>query len=58
MLDRVWFTVRVTGTHDGDLKIFNKYTYKATGKEVYGAPEVFSITFNADGKATSVTGGM
>ena len=40
-----------------DLKIFNKYTYKATGKEVYGAPEVFSLTFNAEGKATSVTGG-
>lgn len=54
---RVWFTVRTTGTHLNDFKIFNKYTYKATGKEVYGAPEALSLTFNAEGKATSVTGG-
>jgi len=54
---RVWCTIRVTGTHSGTLKIFNKYSFKPTGINVYGAPEAFSITFNEQGKATSVTGG-
>lgn len=54
---RVWCTIRVTGTHSGTLKIFGKYEYKPTGINVYGAPEAFSITFNEQGKATSFTGG-
>ncbi|KAL3149571.1 hypothetical protein ABBQ32_002347 [Trebouxia sp. C0010 RCD-2024] len=54
--NRVWFTTRVTATHDGPLKFF-KTTLKPTHKQVYGAPECLSYTFNEEGKVTSFTGG-
>jgi hypothetical protein len=54
--NRVWFTVRNTGTHLGELK-FGSKSYPATGKEVKGAPECLSYTFNEDLLVTSFTGG-
>ena len=34
-----------------------KFKFKPTGRKVLGAPECYSLTFNEDGKVTSVTGG-
>lgn len=53
---RVWFTVRTTGTHTGTLK-FGRASYEATGRVIQGAPECCSYTFNEEGKVTSFTGG-
>mmetsp|Transcript_11765 Transcript_11765/g.33181 ORF Transcript_11765/g.33181 Transcript_11765/m.33181 type:complete len:262 (+) Transcript_11765:2556-3341(+) len=54
--NRVWFTIRNSGTHTGDLKFAGK-TYKGTGKVIQGAPECCSYTFNSELKVTSFTGG-
>lgn len=54
--NRVWFTTRTSGTHLGDLKFAGK-TYPATGRDILGAPECLSYTFNEEGKVTSFTGG-
>ncbi|KAK9832690.1 hypothetical protein WJX81_000318 [Elliptochloris bilobata] len=54
--NRVWFTIRNTGTHMGPLKFLGR-TIKPTGKVVLGAPECLSYTFDAEGKVTSFTGG-
>ena len=55
-LGRVWFTTRVTATHIGPLKFFKK-SFKPTNKQVLGAPECLSYTFNEQGKVMSFTGG-
>lgn len=55
--NRVWFTIRTTGTHTGTLR-FGSKEYKATGKRVLGAPECCSYVFNADGKVQTFTGGV
>jgi hypothetical protein len=55
--NRVWFTIRTTGTHLGTLK-FGNSSYPATNKRVMGAPECCSYTFNEDGKVLSFTGGV
>lgn len=55
---RVWFTFRVTGSHNGVMRLLDKYKIQPTGKKVYGAPEAMSLTFNAEGKITSATGGL
>ena len=47
--------IRTTGTHTGALK-FGRAEYAATGREIRGAPECCSYTFNADGKVESFTG--
>ena len=52
----MWFFIRTTGTHTGALK-FGRAEYAATGREIRGAPECCSYTFNADGKVESFTGG-
>lgn len=54
--NRVWFTIRNTGTHTGTLKVF-KYKFKPTGNKIQGAPECYSLVFNEDGKVNSITGG-
>jgi hypothetical protein len=54
--NRVWFTIRNTGTHLGDLNFAGK-TYPATGKAIQGAPECCSYTFNDNLLVTSFTGG-
>ncbi|CAK0787604.1 hypothetical protein CVIRNUC_010826 [Coccomyxa viridis] len=53
---RVWFTIRSTAKHTGPLN-FAGATYKATNKEVLGAPECMSFVFDKDGKVSSFTGG-
>lgn len=54
--NRVWFTVRNTGTHTGELK-FGSKSYPATGREIKGAPECLSYVFDHDLKVASFTGG-
>ena len=51
----VWFTVRTTGTHTGELK-FGRASYAPTGAAIRGAPEACSYTFNEEGKARSHVG--
>lgn len=55
--NRVWFTIRTTGTHLGTLK-FGSSSYPATNKRVMGAPECCSYTFDEQGKVLSFTGGV
>ena len=43
--NRVWFTIRTTGTHKGPIK-FGRATYEATGANIQGPPECCSYTFN------------
>jgi hypothetical protein len=54
--NRVWFTIRTSGTHTGPFK-FGRATYEATGRTIQGPPECCSYTFNEAGKVTSFTGG-
>ena len=54
--NRVWFTIRNSGTHTGDLKFAGK-TYEGTGKKIQGAPECCSYTFDDNLLVTSFTGG-
>jgi len=54
--NRVWYTIRTTGTHTGPLN-FGSKRIEATHRVVRGAPECCSMTFNSDGKVTSFTGG-
>ena len=54
--NRVWFTVRNTGTHTGELK-FGSKSYPATGREIKGAPECLSYVFDTDLKVACFTGG-
>ncbi len=54
--NRVWFTIRNSGTHTGDLKFAGK-TYVGEGKVIQGAPECCSYTFNDKLLVTSFTGG-
>lgn len=54
--NRVWFTVRATAKHTGELK-FGDSTFPPSGRVVQGAPECLSFTFDESGKATSYTGG-
>ncbi|KAL4853143.1 hypothetical protein ACK3TF_005837 [Chlorella vulgaris] len=54
--NRVWFTIRTSGTHTGPFK-FGKATYEATGVNIQGPPECCSYTFNSAGQVTSFTGG-
>jgi hypothetical protein len=54
--NRVWFTIRTTGTHTGPFK-FGRATYDATGATIQGPPECCSYTFNEKGQVTSFTGG-
>ncbi|KAI7839161.1 hypothetical protein COHA_007051 [Chlorella ohadii] len=60
--NRVWFTIRTTGTHTGPFK-FGRATYEATGATIQGPPECCSYTFNEashtfwKGEVTSFTGG-
>lgn len=54
--NRVWFTIRTSGTHTGPFK-FGSATYNATGATIQGPPECCSYTFNKEGKVTSFTGG-
>jgi hypothetical protein len=57
--NRVWWMIRTSGTASGDLNFFGKVIRPSTPepKQVLGAPEICSYTFNADGKCTSFTGG-
>ena len=43
--NRVWFTIRTTGTHTGAFK-FGRATYAATGSTITGPPECCSYTFD------------
>jgi hypothetical protein len=43
--NRVWFTIRTSGTHTGPFK-FGRATYEATGRTIQGPPECCSYTFN------------
>ncbi|MEW5300104.1 MAG: hypothetical protein WDW36_003059 [Sanguina aurantia] len=54
--NRVWFTVRASGTHTGTLR-FNGSVFPPSGKTYLGAPECQSYTFNSAGQCTSYTGG-
>ncbi|EFN53430.1 hypothetical protein CHLNCDRAFT_136655 [Chlorella variabilis] len=54
--NRVWFTIRTSGTHTGPFS-FGRATYPATGATIQGPPECCSYTFNEEGKVTSFTGG-
>ena len=54
--NRVWFTIRNSGTHSGDLKFAGK-TFPGTGKVIQGAPECCSYTFDDKLLVTSFTGG-
>lgn len=55
--NRVWFTIRTTGTHTGPLR-FGSQKYEATGLPVRSPPECCSYVFNADGKVQTFTGGV
>ena len=46
--NRVWFTIRTTGTHTGAFK-FGRATYAATGSTIQGPPECCSYTFDKVG---------
>ena len=49
--NRVWFTIRTTGTHTGPFT-FGRTSIPATGNTIQGPPECCSYTFNA------VSGGL
>eukprot|EP00243_Klebsormidium_subtile_P002907 TRINITY_DN15934_c0_g1_i1.p1 TRINITY_DN15934_c0_g1~~TRINITY_DN15934_c0_g1_i1.p1 ORF type:complete len:276 (+),score=31.27 TRINITY_DN15934_c0_g1_i1:209-1036(+) len=53
--NRVWFFTRARATHTGVLKFGS--TVEPTYKRVESPPEVSSITFNDEGKATRLTAG-
>jgi hypothetical protein len=55
--NRVWFTIRTTGTHTGTLK-FGTNAFPATGKDVLSPPECLSYVFSEDGKVKTFTGGV
>lgn len=55
--NRVWFTLRTTGTHTGTLK-FGSKAFPATGKDVFSPPECCSYVFNEQGKVKTFTGGV
>lgn len=55
--NRVWFTIRTTGTHTGSL-YFGNNEYKATGNAIRGAPECCSYVFDEEGKVKTFTGGV
>jgi hypothetical protein len=54
--NRVWYTIRTTATHTGTLR-FGRSEYKATGRQVLGAPECCSYCFDDAGKVVAFTGG-
>ena len=51
--NRVWFTIRTTGTHTGPFS-FGRATYAATGNTIQGPPECCSYTFNPVSAASCV----
>ena len=56
--NRVWFMIRTTGTATGELNFFGRVTKPSSPpKQVLGAPEICSYTFDAAGRCTSFTGG-
>ena len=55
--NRVWFTIRTTGTHTGTLN-FGSNSFAATGKDVLSPPECLSYVFNDEGKVKTFTGGV
>ena len=54
---RVWFLVRNSGTNTGPLGLGLGLSWPASGNAVEGAPETFSIKFDADGRVKLLTVG-
>ena len=55
-VNRVWYTSSPTGTHTRTLSLFGN-EYEPTGRMWISPPERGSMTFDADGKCISLTGG-
>lgn len=54
--NRVWFFSRARLTHTGTLK-FGSQEFPPTGKEVVITPQVFSMSFDQEGRCYKFTGG-
>jgi len=54
--NRVWYFSRAKMTHSGTLK-FGSQEFPPTGKEVVCSPQVFSMSFDQEGRCYKFTGG-
>lgn len=59
---RVWFLVRPTGTHKGAVPLrylpwAPPFMFEATGAKVEGGPEMFSVTWDREGRVKLLTVG-